>query len=198
MLTFEEFRNGVMHAMSGKPKDWRDGQFVFNYIDENYGVARTVQFNNRNVDCFYDDSKIDDFIREAYDEYVNVEQSYEEYAFEDLDHLFEEQKNKELEFYRAFMNYLQYECVGHHDTYISAISETYNEFVGYVKGEWIIKNNHPRIKFTVDSVELTANWFPLDCYGVWQQCNGIEGDSYSGYLLFPKSRDEFFVVKFNC
>lgn len=44
-----------------QPPQWRQGQFVFNYIDQIYGVARTVQFID-NVDCFYDDDKIDDFL----------------------------------------------------------------------------------------------------------------------------------------
>lgn len=44
-----------------KPPQWREGQAVFNYIDEVYGVARTAQFKYR-VDCFYWDEKIDEFI----------------------------------------------------------------------------------------------------------------------------------------
>ena len=44
MVTFDVFRNEVLSAMNSKPKKWRDGQFVFNYIDEKYGVARSVQF----------------------------------------------------------------------------------------------------------------------------------------------------------
>lgn len=64
-LTFEEFRNEVLTAMENKPKDWRDGQFVFNYIDEKYGVARSVQFID-GVDCYYIDSKIEAFIERSY------------------------------------------------------------------------------------------------------------------------------------
>ena len=48
-----------------KPSHWREGQFVFNTIDNLYGVARTVQFNDK-IDCFYDDSKIDQFINACY------------------------------------------------------------------------------------------------------------------------------------
>ena len=44
-----------------KPLQWREGQFVFNRVDELYGVARAIQFNDK-VDCFYDDSKIDEFL----------------------------------------------------------------------------------------------------------------------------------------
>lgn len=44
------------------PPNWREGQFVFNRVDELYGVARAIQFIDK-VDCFYDDSKIDEFIQ---------------------------------------------------------------------------------------------------------------------------------------
>jgi hypothetical protein len=60
-MTAEEFKQEIYNWMPNKPKNWREGQAVFNYIDEVYGVARTVQFHE-NVDCFYDDSKIDVFI----------------------------------------------------------------------------------------------------------------------------------------
>ena len=72
-FTFEEFRNEVLTAMENKPKEWRDGQFVFNYIDEKYGVARGVQFVD-GVDCFYDDSKIEEFITRSYEYIKNAEQ----------------------------------------------------------------------------------------------------------------------------
>ena len=61
----EELKNIVMSAMDTmKPKDWRKGQFVFNFIDANYGVARAVQFEDR-VDCFFRDDKIDEFIEKC-------------------------------------------------------------------------------------------------------------------------------------
>ena len=44
-LRLDEFRANILTAMQKKPKEWRDGQFVFNYIDEMYGVARYVQFS---------------------------------------------------------------------------------------------------------------------------------------------------------
>jgi hypothetical protein len=52
----------VYHLKYNKPRKWRDGQFVFNYIDCIYGVARDVQFKD-GVDCFYDDTQIDEFIK---------------------------------------------------------------------------------------------------------------------------------------
>jgi hypothetical protein len=52
--------------MENKPKDWRDGQFVFNYIDKKYGVARFIQLME-GVDCFYNDDKIEEFIKISYE-----------------------------------------------------------------------------------------------------------------------------------
>ena len=64
-MTFEELKKEVnTNLLNSKPNSWRDGQFVFNYIDAIYGVSRYVQFE-RNVDCFYSDSKIDEFIKEC-------------------------------------------------------------------------------------------------------------------------------------
>ena len=61
-MKLEDFKREVMAAMKNKPEQWRDGQFVFNYIEENYcGVGRYVQFIE-GVDCYYDDNKIDEFI----------------------------------------------------------------------------------------------------------------------------------------
>lgn len=65
-MTFEEFRSDVLTAMKNKPKNWRDGQFVFNYIDSEYGVARYVQFNE-GVDCFYQNDEIEKFIVTSYE-----------------------------------------------------------------------------------------------------------------------------------
>lgn len=66
-MTYHDFRNEVLGMMKLKPKDWRDGQFVFNYINENYGVARQVQFIER-IDCFYDDEQIEAFILSSYNQ----------------------------------------------------------------------------------------------------------------------------------
>lgn len=71
-LKFDEFRDDVMSAMmKEKPTEMRKGQFVFNYIDKKYGVARAVQFSEA-IDCFYDDSKIEDFIKKAFKIYNSV------------------------------------------------------------------------------------------------------------------------------
>ena len=57
-MTVQELKDEIYLYI--KPKEWRDGQFVFNMIDHIYGVARIVQFNH-GVDCFYNDDKIEEF-----------------------------------------------------------------------------------------------------------------------------------------
>lgn len=48
-----------------KPEGWREGQFVFNVIEDYFGsVAREVQFKDK-VDCFHDDKQIDNFIQKV-------------------------------------------------------------------------------------------------------------------------------------
>lgn len=62
MLSKEKLKEEIFK--NEKPQFWRDGQFVFNYIDSVYGVARDVQFKD-GIDCFYRDDKIDAFIEAA-------------------------------------------------------------------------------------------------------------------------------------
>ena len=72
-MKLEDFKNEVLnYAENNKPKQWRKGQAVFNYIDKNYGVARAVQFMD-NVDCFYNDKFIDEFIDKAFSRISNIE-----------------------------------------------------------------------------------------------------------------------------
>lgn len=61
MKTLEELKNEVMTEAQNRPPYIRLGQFVFNYIDSVYGVARQVQFDDK-VDCFYLDKNIDEFL----------------------------------------------------------------------------------------------------------------------------------------
>lgn len=67
-MTYEEFKNDIINALNDKPKWSRKGQFVFNYIDQKYNVARDVQFGD-GIDCFYDDECIEIFIIKAYERY---------------------------------------------------------------------------------------------------------------------------------
>ena len=65
-MNFDTFRNEVWtYAKTDRPTDWRRGQAAFNYIEQKYHVARQIQFED-GIDCFYDDSKIDDFIIASY------------------------------------------------------------------------------------------------------------------------------------
>ena len=65
-MTKNEFIKEINRAIEIKPISWTDGQAVFNYIDSKYGVARDIQFL-RKIDCFHDDSLIQQFINAAYD-----------------------------------------------------------------------------------------------------------------------------------
>ena len=66
-----KFRSEVMSALKNKPEQCRDGEFVFDYIEENYpGVARYVQFTE-GVNCYYDDKQIFDFITLCYENLGN-------------------------------------------------------------------------------------------------------------------------------
>lgn len=61
-MTAEDLKFEIYTWMKeNKPPQWREGQYVFNYIDEVFGVAREAQFKYK-VDCFYRDDKIDEFI----------------------------------------------------------------------------------------------------------------------------------------
>ena len=64
-MTLEEFRDDVLSAMDSKPEHLRKGQFVFNHIEQKYGVGKSVQKID-GVDCFYDDKMIDEFIERSY------------------------------------------------------------------------------------------------------------------------------------
>lgn len=66
----DEFIAEVWRLVGECPKEWRKGQAVFNVIDDYYGVARAVQFIDK-VDCFYDDSAIEEFIEKAWERYGN-------------------------------------------------------------------------------------------------------------------------------
>lgn len=63
-MTAKELHNEIYAWMPEKPKNWREGQAVFNYVDEVYGVARIAQFKY-GVDCFYWNDTIDEFIEKC-------------------------------------------------------------------------------------------------------------------------------------
>lgn len=61
MITKQQLTTELDKFLEEKPKEWRKGQAIFNYIDMKYNVAREAQFRY-GIDCFYDDKKIDTFI----------------------------------------------------------------------------------------------------------------------------------------
>lgn len=66
MKTLSEFKIEIETEIEKRPSYIRYGQAVFNYISQHYGeVAREAQFKH-NVDCFYRDDLVDDFIRTCY------------------------------------------------------------------------------------------------------------------------------------
>ena len=64
-MTFEEFKQEIEEVITNRPSYYRKGQAVFNHIDEKYGVARAVQFQD-GIDCFYIDNLIDRFVSYAF------------------------------------------------------------------------------------------------------------------------------------
>lgn len=60
-ITLKQLTKELNKALETKPDYIRKGQFIFNYMESTYGVASEVQFEDE-IDCFYDDSKIDIFV----------------------------------------------------------------------------------------------------------------------------------------
>ena len=65
-MTKEEFTAKIDISMKTMPENWRKGQKVFNAIEREFGISRVIQFQC-NVDCFFDDSKIEEFKEKAYE-----------------------------------------------------------------------------------------------------------------------------------
>lgn len=60
-MTLDELIKKIFEV--DKPYNWREGQFVFNRAEQLFGgIVRTL-----NVDCFYDNTKINEFIDALYE-----------------------------------------------------------------------------------------------------------------------------------
>ena len=70
-MTFEDFKNEINDVIANRPKNWRKGQAVFNYIEGKFGVARNVQFED-GIDCFYRNDQIEAFLQEAYKRVAHI------------------------------------------------------------------------------------------------------------------------------
>lgn len=70
-MTKEQFIQDVKSAVKQRPQHIRYGQAIFNYIDDKYKIARIVQFVDK-IDCFYNDSMVDDFIEACWKHYEMI------------------------------------------------------------------------------------------------------------------------------
>lgn len=66
MKSYKEFREEIQNVIDNRPSHIRRGQAVFNYIDKNYGVARTLQYE-LGLDCYYRDEIIEEFVQKSYE-----------------------------------------------------------------------------------------------------------------------------------
>ena len=70
----KEFDKLIADKVNSYPKNWRNGQKVFNAAEEVlweatefiHNIARAVQFEDH-VDCFYDDNMIETFLNKCWD-----------------------------------------------------------------------------------------------------------------------------------
>lgn len=65
-MKYDEFKQSLLNeVIKTKPKQFRLGQAVFNYVDDKYGIARDVQFEDH-IDCFYIDDNIEPFLKSVF------------------------------------------------------------------------------------------------------------------------------------
>lgn len=65
-MSYEKFKKSIIDEVElTRHKYIRKGQAVFNYVDEKFGLARKIQYDY-NIDCFYNDAKIDAFLKILY------------------------------------------------------------------------------------------------------------------------------------
>ncbi len=70
-MTKELFYADIMHSVFEKPRYWRNGQAIYNYINVKYNHISDLIRDEYNINCFYDDSQIMTFIDKAY-ELINI------------------------------------------------------------------------------------------------------------------------------
>ena len=65
-MKYDEFKQSILNeVIKTKPKRFRLGQAIFNYVDDKYGIARDVQFEDH-IDCFYIDDNIEQFLKSVF------------------------------------------------------------------------------------------------------------------------------------
>lgn len=65
MKSYQEYKNECLIVAENRSRFLRKGQAIFNYVDENYGIAREAQIVHK-IDCYYFDEKIEEFIQCTY------------------------------------------------------------------------------------------------------------------------------------
>jgi hypothetical protein len=78
-MTREEFDKLIYDKIKTYPDNWREGQKIFNAAEEilwkltqyKHNIAREVQFED-NVDCFYDNSKIKEFLNKCWNRFSSL------------------------------------------------------------------------------------------------------------------------------
>ena len=68
-MTFKQLKKEITSNPDFKKIKSNKGQFVFNYIEQNYKVGKII-LSEEKIDCYYDESLIDDFILKA-TEWIN-------------------------------------------------------------------------------------------------------------------------------
>lgn len=60
-MTKDELKKKINQALNQKPSWYRLGQFIFNWVDFEYGICKEVM-QRYGVDCFYEDAHIERFL----------------------------------------------------------------------------------------------------------------------------------------
>ena len=107
-------------------------------------------------------------------------------------------QKKELETYRAFVDYLVNDCIGDKNTLLATFNDnSYNRYVGKVCVTKELQGSDLFLLFEAEDVTYKAEWISRGNYAVWKTCK-LE-DNYSGYLLFPTGDDNiYFCLYYEC
>lgn len=74
-MKYEIFASEVLNLTQECPRVWRLGQSVFNIVEAMCGsIAREVQLQD-GIDCFYDDTKIEDFLKAVHKRLTESEET---------------------------------------------------------------------------------------------------------------------------
>lgn len=121
------------------------------------------------------------------------------YMDNDIDAIYVERLQREINFYSEFMKYLSESCCGSNENIIEAVNgNDVNIFIGYVEPKKELGNDgHIQFTFEDNNNLYKAHWEHDYNYACWQRTDGE--DSYSGYLLFPTYNEKkYFLMYYEC